>query len=257
LVRTVELHRSKISPDNRCEPKSGDPFAARSLKALGFVNTRTLYERTENETRTTHNILEAGQQMLNLNVVKIFTFLLWIFFMNGCSTGQEMTSTVNTNVQVSNKEDANIRYQLIEGNPIDEAFKKDFEIASATPELNFLANSYLDAWKSEWDNITNMLINNYEFVEDRDAIKAYKVSFEEFSQRAFDVEWLNYTDTTVPPGTRKMIGTGAISLSLLEEAYTYKRQVLVLIDRYYLDNQYSFIYKGNGAELVKMREESN
>lgn len=33
-------------------------------------------------------------------------------------------------------------------NPIDKAFSKDFDVASS-PELNFLASAYLDAWQAE------------------------------------------------------------------------------------------------------------
>ncbi|MNN97807.1 hypothetical protein D3C81_2170450 [compost metagenome] len=37
----------------------------------------------------------------------------------------------------------------------------------------------------------------------------------------------------------------------------YKREVLLLIDRYYIENNYPYKYQGSGAELLKLRETDN
>ncbi|MEF2965375.1 hypothetical protein V3851_05970 [Paenibacillus sp. M1] len=175
----------------------------------------------------------------------------------GCTNNQAYDDGTNNNTQAANSNMDNPyswELQLVPGNPIDEAFKSDFEIASSTPEMNYLANTYLEAWKMEWDNITDVLMNQYQFAEDKEVIKTYKQSFEEYAEKVFDVEWLSYTDITVPLDERHTVGTGAISSSTLVKAYTYKRQVLLLIDRYYIDNNYTYKYKGSGAELLKLRE---
>jgi hypothetical protein len=143
-------------------------------------------------------------------------------------------------------------------NPIDEAFKRDFEIASATVELNYLAYEYLDAWKMEWNNIMSELKKQYEYVQDKKAFNNYKETFEDFVGKASELEWIDWSDTSVEPGEKRTVGTGAKSASIMEEAQLYKRQVLYLIDKYYNErfaapySKYLFIYKGNGADLEQL-----
>jgi hypothetical protein len=72
-----------------------------------------------------------------------------------------------------------------------------------------------------------------------------------FIASAGALEFLDWTDTSVEPGMDRGFGTGAISASVLEKAELYKRQVLYLIDRYFSDGEYTFIYKGKGAEFDK------
>ncbi|MNW49131.1 hypothetical protein D3C74_265360 [compost metagenome] len=72
-----------------------------------------------------------------------------------------------------------------------------------------MTNIYFEAWQMEWDNITEVLMNQYEYVEDQEVFKAYK------------------------------------------------REVLLLIDRYYIENNYPYKCQGSGAELLKLRETDN
>lgn len=139
-------------------------------------------------------------------------------------------------------------------NPIDKAFKKDFEIGSFTPELNYLAHSYCDAWEKEWDNIIDKIMDQYQFDEDKKKVQDYKKSYGDFITNASDLEWIDWSDTSVEPGKNRTFGTGAISASVMEEAVLYKRQVLYLIDKYFSSN-YSYLYNGNGAELEKLRKD--
>lgn len=143
--------------------------------------------------------------------------------------------------------------------PIDKAFKKDFEIASSTVELNFLAEKYLEAWKQEWDNVINEIKKRYQFEEDKERVNKYKESYEEFVKAASEFEFLNWSDTSVESGDNRTFGTGAVSAMLMEEAALYKKQVLHLIDKYFTSNYgseqdpYNFIYKSNGAEIEKLQ----
>jgi hypothetical protein len=141
-------------------------------------------------------------------------------------------------------------------NPIDQAFKKDFEIASSTYEMNYLAGTYLDAWRSEWENVVAELMKRYEFEGDKNTIRAYKSRYEEFVEQASELEWTDWSDTSVEPGKDRSFGTGAISASFLEEAQLLKRQTLYIIDKYFSEDghygEYTYLYKGNGAELDKV-----
>lgn len=143
-------------------------------------------------------------------------------------------------------------------NPIDEAFKRDFEIVSATVELNYLAYKYLDAWKMEWNNIMSELEKRYKYEQDKNVFDNYKETFEEFARKASELEWIEWSDNSVEPGEKRTVGTVAKSASIMEEAQLYKRQVLHLIDKYYNGrlappySKYLFIYKGNGADLEQL-----
>lgn len=167
--------------------------------------------------------------------------ILLALTLSGCSSHQDIANETTE--------------QLITENPIDEAFEADFDIAASTPELNYLAKNYLEAWQMEWDNITNALMKKYEVAEDQDVISAYRQKFEAYVASLFEVEWLSFTDTSVPIEERHLVGTGAISASTLAQAHAYKREVLLLIDRYYIENSYPYKYEGNGAQLLHFREE--
>ncbi|MBY9078846.1 hypothetical protein [Paenibacillus sp. CGMCC 1.18879] len=143
-------------------------------------------------------------------------------------------------------------------NPIDQAFKKDFEIVSSTYEMNYVASTYLDAWRAEWGNVVAELMKHYEFEGDKNTIREYKSRYEEFATQASELEWIDWSDTSVEPGEDRSFGTGAVSASFLEEAVLLKRQVLYLIDKYFSaeDSEYGeyiYLYKGNGAELDKAK----
>lgn len=143
---------------------------------------------------------------------------------------------------------------LISGNSIDEAFKTDFEIASSTPERNFLSNVYLEAWQDEWDSITNALLKQFEMDADQKVIKDYRLNFQAYVESLSEVELLSFTDTTVPMEERHLVGTGATSAAVLAQAYAYKREVLLWIDRYYIEGSYTYKYKGSGAQLLQIRD---
>jgi hypothetical protein len=199
--------------------------------------------------------------------------LLIILILVGCSKindntvyqeDSKNTSTNNEEITIDDNESAvsDLARQLgIDkfDNPIDMAFKKDFDFdgASSTPVLNYLANVYLDAWKMEWDNITSILMKQYHYEEDKNKIKNYKKSYEDFIERASELEWIDWSDTSVEPGENRTFGTGAISASTMEEAILFKRQVLYLINKYYPNEEYTFIYSENGAELEKLTGKNN
>ena len=58
-------------------------------------------------------------------------------------------------------------------NPIEKAFAKDFEMAQATAEINFVNEAYLDAWKAEMTNIVSVLKKSFTNSEDGKRVDEY------------------------------------------------------------------------------------
>lgn len=183
-------------------------------------------------------------------IVSLICLTIFTVLTSGCTGTDRNIETDNLSTSSGFVRDFEVKTS---DNPIDKAFSKDFETNSSTPELNYLANAYLDAWKSEWDNVLLELMNEYQFQEDKNTIKEYKRSYEEFIEEASELEWIDWSDTSVEPGKDRTFGTGAISASLMEEAVLFKNQVLYLIDKYFSEisdyGEYTYLYKGNGAEF--------
>ncbi|WP_145047604.1 hypothetical protein [Paenibacillus xylanexedens] len=192
--------------------------------------------------------------MSNAKIVSFIGVTLFTLVVSGCAA---------TNAIV-NSEEENAPPQIVKAlqvktddNPIDQAFGEDFETASATTEINYVANAYLEAWEAEWNHILVELKKHYEHPDDINTLTKYKNSYEKFVEQASDLERIDWSDTSVAPGPDRTEGTGARSASLLEEAELLKRQVLHLIDNYFYDSseygEYIYLYQGNGAELDLLR----
>lgn len=132
----------------------------------------------------------------------IMLFVLLILLLSSCSTPSTMENAMNAIPEGDSNERPveDSLYSLIAGNPIDDAFREDFEIASSTPERNYLADMYLEAWKDEWNHITDTLTDQLEISEDQEVMMDYRLSFQTYAQQLSEVEWLSYTDTSVPFG---------------------------------------------------------
>lgn len=147
-------------------------------------------------------------------------------------------------------------------NPIDQAFANDFTLATATPELNYVAEKYMQAWKAEMDNAAAVIKQQYQFDEDKARIDTYTAAYEQVAAAAGSVVWLNWSDTNAEPKHRSF-GTGAASASLAAKANIYKQAAVSLINMYQGQtgdnpnekNIYSYAYSGNGAELAKIRKQ--
>ena len=147
-------------------------------------------------------------------------------------------------------------------NPIDQAFANDFTQAIATPELNYVSEKYMQAWKAEMDNAATVIKQQYQFDEDKTRIDAYTAAYEQVAVAASSVAWLNWSDTNAAPQHRN-IGTGAASASLSAKANIYKQATLNLINMYQGQtgdnpnekNTYIYVYSGNGAELAKIKKQ--
>lgn len=162
-----------------------------------------------------------------------------------------VVSITNTGMAIDNSD-----------NPIDQAFAKDFTQATATPELNYVAEKYMQAWKAEMNNAAAVIKQQYQFAEDKARIDTYTAAYEQVAAAASSVAWLNWSDTNAEPKHRNF-GTGAASASLSAKANIYKQATVNLINMYQGQtgdnpnekNIYSYAYSGNGAELAKIRKQ--
>jgi len=192
--------------------------------------------------------------MSNGRTVSFICIIIFTFLASGCTRADGNIGAGNLSESSGFARDFEVKTS---DNPIDKAFSNDFEIASSTPELNYLANTYQDAWKKEWDNIILELMKQYQFQEDKNTIKEYKRSYEDFIEQASELEWIDWSDTSVKPGKDRTFGTGAVSASLMEEAVLFKKQVLYLIDKHFSEmsdyGEYTYLYKGNGVEFDKAK----
>jgi len=194
-----------------------------------------------------------GEDMVRKKVVPGFLIVFAAFITAGCTINQNTASPSN-NAQYTTQ-DIQVEVELLVNNPIDKAFANDFAIASAAAEMRYLANLYYDAWVDEWHHVLDTLKQSYQYDEDKGIVDQYKTQYDLFVETAGELEFLEWTDTSVEPDEERGFGTGAISASTLKEADLYRRQVIHLIVRYFPDGEYSFIYNGKGAEIEKLRSE--
>lgn len=153
----------------------------------------------------------------------------------------------------------NTKASTEQNNPIEKAFAKDFETASATAEINYVNELYLDAWKTEMKNISEMIKKSYQYPEDIKRLEDYLAGYENLIQKAFDLEMLNYMDTEVPVAERSF-GTGGPGAAMLAEARLYKQETFNLIEHYKTltgQEEYSFVFNGKIADIEKLRKDNS
>lgn len=144
----------------------------------------------------------------------------------------------------------------VTGNPIDQAFANDWQIASSTYELNYVSSQYLAAWKDEMEHAAAILKGRYVFDEDKNQVDSYLAAQRHAADVAARLEWINWSDSKAAPDKRP-VGTGAGSASIRAKAAVYKQATLQLID--FIKgpagqaDAYQFLYSGQGAELEKVK----
>ena len=146
-----------------------------------------------------------------------------------------------------------------QNNPIEKAFAKDFETASATAEISFVNELYLNAWNAELKNVSELIKKSYQFPEDIKRLEDYLSGYENLIQKAFDLEMLNYIDTTEPVSDRSF-GTGGPGGAMLAQAKLYKQATFNLIEHYKTltgQEKYAFIFNGKIADIEKLRKDNS
>ncbi len=140
-------------------------------------------------------------------------------------------------------------------NPVEKAFAKDFEMAQATVEINFVNEAYLEAWKAEMANIASVIKKSFTNKEDSKRVDDYVTAYNTLADKAFELEMLNWLSDPEEAGSERSFGTGATGGAMLAQAKIFKQATLNLITHYQSnpDFAYIFIYNGKGADLEKLR----
>ena len=147
---------------------------------------------------------------------------------------------------------------LDQDNPIDNAFAKDFEMAQASAEISYVGEAFQEAWKAELANVASAVKKSFTNKEDGKRVDDYLADYESLAKKAFDLEMLNWISDPAEPIATRSFGTGATGAAVLAEAKIYKQAALNLVEHYQTDPEktYSFIYKGKGADLAKLRQQN-
>lgn len=167
------------------------------------------------------------------------------------AAGQPVTEQVAVTEQAAVNQETDIDIN----NPIEKAFAKDFEMAQATPEINYVNEAYLEAWKAEMANAAAVVKKSLPHQDDGKRVDDYVAACSALADKAFELEMLNWISDPEAPIADRSFGTGATGGAMLAQARIYKQVTLNLITHYQAnpDMAYSFIYSGKGADLEKLR----
>lgn len=144
-------------------------------------------------------------------------------------------------------------------NPIDRAFSAAFEKAQATPEINFVNEAYLDAWKAEMTHVAGLVKKSLTHKEDLARVDEYLAAYETLGKKAFDLEMLNWTsDPDAAPADRSF-GSGGPGAAMLAQGRLYKQATLNLITHFQADpdKAYVFAFAGKGPDLDALRKQQD
>ncbi len=156
---------------------------------------------------------------------------------------------------VTEQADVAKRDDIDTNNPIEKAFAKDFAMAQATPEINYVNEAYLEAWKAEMANAATVVKNSLPLKDDGKRVDDYIAACNVLAEKAFDLEMLNWLSDPEASVADRSFGTGATGGAMLAQARIFKQATLNLITHLQAnpDTSYSFTYNGKGADLEKLR----
>lgn len=163
-------------------------------------------------------------------------------------------SKTATAQSVPEAKDAN----LDTANPIDRAFAKAFQEAQATPEIQYVNEAYLEAWKAEMANAAAAVKKTFTNREDDKRVDDYLADYNNLIGKAFDLEMLNWISDPEESIASRSFGTGGTGAAMLAQGRLYKQATLNLITHLQANPEvpYTFIYSGKGADLKKLREQN-
>ena len=182
----------------------------------------------------------------------VVSMIIMCLFSTGFTSASPEKKAVTSDKQIEQKTEEKAE----DNNIIDKSFKKDFEMATATAEINYVAELYSKAWQAEFKSVATKIKKGYKYKEDQKRVDDYVTAYTSVAKKAFDLEMLNWSDISETPAKRNF-GTGAGGAALLAEGMVYKQATLNLIQHYQGmsdGNEYKYSYNGKGAELQKLRQ---
>lgn len=214
--------------------------------------------------------------MRKLSLLIIFMITLLSFAIAGCTNEPILSNTSNddnnqkpsTTIEKDQSEEEisgvisfsenDINNGIVEDNPIDKIFDEDFKLGTSTVELRFISSKYLDAWKEEFNNVTERIKDEFKYNEDKNRVDEYRKSLSNFVDNASRLEWLNWADIETSPDQNRSFGTGAITGCNMVEAELYKNQTLFLIEKYFytFDREYNYFFKNDDSSMEEYRNQA-
>ena len=188
---------------------------------------------------------------------KLTAFIVFVTFLLTSSFAcAKQEAAPKEAVQEADVEKATV--DVARNNPIEKAFAKDFETAVATPEINYVAEKYSEAWQAELKVVSEKVKKLYTQKDDVKRVDDYLASYENLVKQAFDLEMLNWLDDVSKPASERAFGTGGPGAAMLAQGNLYKQATLNLIVHFNTANpdaEYTFSYKGKGADLEALRNQ--
>ncbi|MBU1105725.1 MAG: hypothetical protein KKB51_03570 [Candidatus Riflebacteria bacterium] len=184
---------------------------------------------------------------------KSFTLLILagLFAFSAPTFAADVNETANTESFAQQAQEVDLDVD----NPIEKAFAKDFEMAQATAEINYVNEAYLEAWKAEMANVASVLKKSFTNKEDGKRVDDYVAAYNTLADKAFELEMLNWISDPEESVANRSFGTGATGGAMLAQGEIFQQATLNLIAHYQANPElvYTFIYNGKGADLEKLR----
>ena len=146
----------------------------------------------------------------------------------------------NSNIQVQN------HYSIQDETPIDSYYKERLDMSLPTVEINYIADSYMNSWKNEFENIVQIIKENLKFEQDKEQFDNYYKLYEQLAKYVAQIEYLKYVDVNEKPDNR-FAGTASSYGSILAMANVYKQATINLItyyEEFVHDGSYKYIFRG-------------
>lgn len=171
-----------------------------------------------------------------------------IMLLSFCIIGLAIYIGINSKENQNNNSDIQVQnqYSIQNETPIDTYYKERLDMSLSTVEINYIADSYMNSWKKEFENIVQIIKENLKFEQDKEKFDNYYNSYEQLAENVAQIEYLKYVDVTENPDNR-FAGTASSYGSILAMTNVYKQATINLITYYEdfaTDGSYKYIFRG-------------
>lgn len=164
-----------------------------------------------------------------------------------CIIGLVIYIGINSKENKNNNSDLQTQeYYNIQNETIDSYYKERLDMELSTVQITYIADSYMNSWKNELENIVQIIKENLKFEQDKEKFDDYYKFYQQLAQSVSQIEYLKYVDVTENPDNR-FAGTASSYGSILAMTNVYKQATINLI-KYYEDfvdkGSYKYIFRG-------------
>ena len=171
-----------------------------------------------------------------------------IVLLSFCIIGLAIYIGINSKENQNNNSDIQVQnqYSIQDETPIDSYYKERLDMSLSTVEINYIADSYMNSWKKEFENIVQIIKENLKFEQDKEKFDNYYNIYEQLAKYVAQIEYLKYVDVNENPDNR-FAGTASSYGSILAMTNVYKQATINLITYYEdfaTDGSYKYIFRG-------------